>query len=61
MIGVFIISMIVSRILMLNELFARHLGSLEAVGNVSCGDFELMNTSLRRLERFWIDQVRFRL
>jgi DNA-binding MarR family transcriptional regulator len=46
---------------MLNELFVRHLGSLEAVGNVSGGDFELMNTSLRRLERFWIDQVRFRL
>jgi hypothetical protein len=46
---------------MLNELFVRHLGSLEAVGNVSSNDFELMNTSLRRLERFWIDQVRFRL
>ena len=46
---------------MLTELFARHLGSLEAVGNVSGGDFESMNTSLRRLERFWIDQVRFRL
>src|SRR5258708_31649009 len=46
---------------MLNELFHRHLGSLDAVGNVSGTDFELMNTSLRRLERFWIDQVRFRL
>src|SRR5215470_9875685 len=45
----------------LNELFHRHLGSLEAVGNVNTGDFELINTSLRRLERFWIDQVRFRL
>ena len=22
---------------------------------------DLMNTTLRRLERFWIDQVRFRL
>jgi DNA-binding MarR family transcriptional regulator len=46
---------------MLNELFIRHLGSLEAVGNVTSHDFESMNTSLRRLERFWIDQVRFRL
>jgi DNA-binding MarR family transcriptional regulator len=45
----------------LNELFHRHLGSLEAVGNVNVNDFELINTSLRRLERFWIDQVRFRL
>jgi DNA-binding MarR family transcriptional regulator len=46
---------------MLHELFNRHLGSLEAVGNVAQGDFEGMNTSLKRLERFWIDQVRFRL
>jgi DNA-binding MarR family transcriptional regulator len=45
----------------LRELFHRHLGSLEAVGNVNVADFELINTSLRRLERFWIDQVRFRL
>ncbi len=46
---------------MLHELFNRHLGSLEAVGNVGYGDFDAMNTSLKRLERFWIDQVRFRL
>ncbi|HEY5239622.1 MAG TPA: winged helix DNA-binding protein [Rhizomicrobium sp.] len=46
---------------MLRELFHRHLGSLEAVGNVVAGDLDATNTSLRRLERFWIDQVRFRL
>lgn len=46
---------------MLNGLFHRHLGSLEAVGNVTAADFDSMNTALRRLERFWIDQVRFRL
>jgi len=46
---------------MLRELFDRHLGSLEAVGNVAGGDLDGMNTSLRRMERFWIDQVRFRL
>jgi len=34
---------------------------LEAVGNVGSSDFELISTSLRRLERFWIDQVRFQL
>src|ERR1700730_308941 len=45
----------------LHDLFLRHLGSLEAVGNVNAADFEAMNVSLRRLERFWIDQVRFRL
>jgi len=46
---------------MLRELFDRHLISLEAVGNVAGDDLDSLNTSLRRLERFWIDQVRFRL
>ena len=46
---------------MLRELFERHLGSLEAVGNVATADLEGMNACLKRLERFWIDQVRFRL
>src|SRR5215469_7383282 len=46
---------------MLSGLFDRHLVSLEAVGNVGSSDFELISTSLRRLERFWIDQVRFQL
>jgi DNA-binding MarR family transcriptional regulator len=43
------------------KLFDRHLESIEAVGNVSGQDFESMNVSLRRLERFWLDQVRYRL
>jgi len=46
---------------MLRELFERHLGSLEAVGNVTTPDMEGLNGTLKRLERFWIDQVRFRL
>ena len=46
---------------MLRELFERHLGSLEAVGNVSIADLDGVNVALKRLERFWIDQVRFRL
>ncbi len=46
---------------MLRELFGRHLGSLEPVGNVATADLEGLNASLKRLERFWIDQVRFRL
>jgi len=46
---------------MLRVLFDRHLGSLEAVGNVAGGDLDGTNVSLRRLERFWIDQVRFQL
>jgi len=46
---------------MLRELFDRHLGSLEAVGNVTVENLDTVNTTLKRLERFWIDQVRFRL
>ena len=43
------------------KLFDRHLESIEAVGNVTGQDFEDLNVSLRRLERFWLDQVRYRL
>ena len=46
---------------MLRELFDHHLNSLEAVGNVSVTDMDILNVTLKRLERFWIDQVRFRL
>jgi DNA-binding MarR family transcriptional regulator len=43
------------------KLFDRHLESVEAVGNVSSADFDVLNVSLKRLERFWLDQVRYRL
>src|ERR1700748_2539324 len=46
---------------MLRELFSRHLASLDAVGNVNGVDMGVMNVTLKRLERFRIDQVRFRL
>ncbi|HEX3431693.1 MAG TPA: MarR family transcriptional regulator [Rhizomicrobium sp.] len=46
---------------MLSGLFDRHLISLEAVGNVGPSELESISASLRRLERFWIDQVRFQL
>jgi DNA-binding MarR family transcriptional regulator len=43
------------------NLFDRHLGSVEAVGNIGVRDFDALNATLRRLERFWLDQVRYRL
>src|SRR6202008_4292544 len=46
---------------MLGQLFDRHLVSLEAVGNVTSPDLDGVNVTLRRMERFWIDQVRFQL
>ncbi len=46
---------------LVTRLFDRHLESIEAVGNLKAEDFENLNTSLKRLERFWLDQVRYRL
>src|ERR1700733_6904075 len=46
---------------MLHVLFDRHLASLEAVGNVGLSELDILNVSLKRMERFWIDQVRFQL
>jgi DNA-binding MarR family transcriptional regulator len=43
------------------RLYQRQLGSIEAVGEVSCSDFRGLNTALIRLERFWSDQIRYRL
>ena len=42
-------------------LYNRQLRSLEAVGEVSDADLQRLNRALMRLERFWSDQIRFRL
>jgi DNA-binding MarR family transcriptional regulator len=44
-----------------SELYNRQLVSLEAVGEVGERDMRMLNLSLMRLERFWSDQIRFRL
>ncbi|MCB1546745.1 MAG: winged helix DNA-binding protein [Hyphomicrobiaceae bacterium] len=44
-----------------SKLYQRQLGSIEAVGEVSRQDFHTLNVALNRLERFWSDQIRFRL
>jgi len=45
----------------LAELFERQLGSVEQVGGVDIGLIDQTNKALQRLERFWADQVRYRL
>ena len=45
----------------LAELFERQLGSVEQVGGVDVALMVQTNKSLQRLERFWADQVRYRL
>lgn len=44
-----------------NSLYERQLRSLEKVGGVSRHDLDELNESLMRLERFWADQIRYRL
>ena len=44
-----------------NELYNRHIQSIEKVGGISSEDFRLMNKALQRLERFWTDQILYRL
>ncbi len=42
-------------------LYERQLGSIEQVGGLAENDLDALNKSLMRLERFWSDQVRYRL
>ena len=42
-------------------LYQRQLGSIEAVGQIAGDDLKGLNKALVRLERFWTDQIRYRL
>ncbi|MEM9277805.1 MAG: MarR family transcriptional regulator [Pseudomonadota bacterium] len=44
-----------------NKLYERHTDSIEQVGGISGEEFSRMNQSLKRLERFWTDQILYRL
>lgn len=42
-------------------LYEKHSRTVEQIGGVSIDDFVRMNQSLARLERFWTDQIKYRL
>jgi DNA-binding MarR family transcriptional regulator len=42
-------------------LYDKHARTIEPIGGISHSDFERLNQSLIRLERFWTDQIRYRL
>jgi DNA-binding MarR family transcriptional regulator len=44
-----------------DQLYAKHVRSIEHVGGVGADDFKTLNVALVRLERFWTDQIRYRL
>jgi DNA-binding MarR family transcriptional regulator len=41
--------------------YERHMKSIEQVGGIAVDDFQQLNRSLQRLERFWTDQIAYRL
>jgi DNA-binding MarR family transcriptional regulator len=43
------------------KLYDKHAATVEQLGGVSTDEFRQMNQSLARLERFWTDQIRYRL
>ena len=45
----------------IDGLYARQLQSLDQVGGIGCDDLNELNDTLFRLERFWADQIRYRL
>ena len=44
-----------------DQLYERQVGSIEQVGGIKCDEFATLNKALQRLERFWTDQILYRL
>lgn len=45
----------------INELYNKHCGMLVGVGDISAEELRQTNATLFKLERFWTDQIRYRL
>ena len=43
------------------KLYERHIGSIDKVGGIGTDEFTQMNKLLTRLDRFWNDQILYRL
>jgi len=43
------------------ELYQKHVRTIEQVGGIGTGDLQVLNKALQRLERFWTDQILYRL
>lgn len=44
-----------------SALYDRHVASIETVGGIGDAEFEAMNRTMQRLDRFWNDTVMYRL
>jgi DNA-binding MarR family transcriptional regulator len=45
----------------ISGLYDKHVRTVENIGGIAGGEFERLNTALLRLERFWTDQIKYRL
>jgi DNA-binding MarR family transcriptional regulator len=45
----------------IQALYDKHARTIEPIGGIALSDFEKLNHALMRLERFWTDQIRYRL
>ena len=45
----------------IDELYDRHLKSIDKVGGLDDQTFDGLNKALGRLERFWVDQILYKL
>ncbi len=43
------------------QLYQKHVRTVEQVGGINADEFGTLNKSLHRLERFWTDQILYRL
>jgi DNA-binding MarR family transcriptional regulator len=46
---------------LVSALYEKHVLTVEQIGGISSDEFSRLNQSLARLERFWTDQIRYRL
>ena len=46
---------------MVGGLYEKHVVTVEQIGGISADDFAKLNNALTRLDRFWTDQIRYRL
>jgi DNA-binding MarR family transcriptional regulator len=44
-----------------DALYQKHVATVAQVGGIDCDEFATLNKSLQRLERFWTDQILYRL
>lgn len=45
----------------IDQMFKRHAGATEGSGDISASDLAKMNETIQKLERFWVDCLRYRM